>query len=126
MNFASNAVLTKAPNFMDLGLPAFNISDEFNTFGNPATGVTIPTDRPHWSAPDHVSVKATVVGMIVTRSELDYSYKTDFQNGKKNQEFGSQNISMSLPPLESTPIVMKMSNRTISPIDLIPIKTEIS
>ena len=32
MDFTSNAVRTEAPNFVNLGLPAVNTSDEFNTF----------------------------------------------------------------------------------------------
>ena len=35
VDFMSNAVGTKAPDFVHLGLPAVNSSDEFNTFGAP-------------------------------------------------------------------------------------------
>ena len=77
MEFPSNAVGTEAPNFVNLGILAVNTLDEFNTFGTPATRVRSPTTGPHWSAPDHVFVKVTVVGMSGTKSELDYSYKTD-------------------------------------------------
>ena len=37
--------------------------------------------------------------MITTRSDQDYSYKTDFEIWRGNQKFERQNISMSLPPL---------------------------
>ena len=95
MEFTINAVRTKAPNFVNLGILAVNASDEFNNFGTPATIFRGPTDGPHWSAPDHVFGEATAVGMSGKRSELDYSYKTDFQNWRENQDFRRQNNSMS-------------------------------
>ena len=78
-----------------LGIPAVNAWDKVNIFGTPATRIISLADVPHWSAPDHVLGEATSVGISVTRSELDYSYKTDFQNWRENQDFGRQNISMS-------------------------------
>ena len=44
MDFTSNAVRNEAPNFVDLGLPNVNASDEFNSFGNPATRFRRLTD----------------------------------------------------------------------------------
>ena len=63
--------------------------------------------------------------MSATRSELDYSYKIDFQNGRENQDFGRQIISMSWPPLELNTIGMNKTNITTSPIDLMTIVTKI-
>ena len=37
MDFTSNAIGTKAPNFVNLGLLAVNALDEFNTCGTPDT-----------------------------------------------------------------------------------------
>ena len=62
--------------------------------------------------------------MSGTRSELDYSYKTDFQKWRENQDFGCQNIPMSRPPLDLTTIYENTTNGTTSPIYLIPIITE--
>ena len=62
--------------------------------------------------------------MTAKRSELDYSYKTDFQNWWENQDFGRKNISMGRPLLDSTPIGANKDNMTMSPIDSIPIKTK--
>ena len=73
---------------MDLGLSAVNTSDEFNTFGTPATIIRGVKGGTHWFAPDHVFCEATAVGMSATRSELDYSYKTGFQNWREIQDFG--------------------------------------
>ena len=80
MDFMSNAIRTKAPNFVNLWLPAVSISDEFNTFGTPNIRVRRSTDGTHWSVPDHIFGEVTAVGMSRTRSKLDYIYKTDFQN----------------------------------------------
>ena len=100
MDFASNTVRTKAPHFVDLGLPAVNALDEFNIFVTPANRIRNLTDGSHGSAPDHVFGKATAVGMNATISKLGYSYKTDFQNWRKNQDFEHQNIPMIQPPLD--------------------------
>ena len=54
MDLTSNAVVTEAPNLVNLGLPAIITSDEFNTFGTPATRIRRPTYGPYWSAPDHI------------------------------------------------------------------------
>ena len=124
VDFASNAVRTKAPHFVYLGLLTVNASNEVNIFGTPDTKTRRHTDGNHWYATDHVFGKATAVGMSATRSELDYSYETGFQNWRANQDFGRQNILMSRPPLDSTDIGTNMTNRKTSPIDLIPIGTK--
>ena len=81
MDFASRAVGTEAPHFVDLGIPTVNTSDKVSIFGTPVTRLRMPPDRPYWSAPDHIFGKYTAVGMSVTRSELDCSHKTDFKIG---------------------------------------------
>ena len=83
-----NIVGTKAPGFMHLELPSVNTQDELRSFGTPANRFRRPTDESIWSAPDHVFVEVTVVGMSRTRSEQSYSYKTDFETRKENQDFG--------------------------------------
>ena len=54
MNFSSNAVQTKAPQFVDLGLPAINTSNKLSVLGTTATRTIIRTDVYHWLVPDHV------------------------------------------------------------------------
>ena len=88
VDFTSNAVRNEAPHFVDLELLAINTSDEANIFGIPATRIRSTVHGSHWYVPDHVFGKATAVGMSATRSELYYSYKTDFQNCRENQDFG--------------------------------------
>ena len=68
MHFTSNAVVTEAPNFMDLVIPDVNTSNEFNTFGTPTIRIRRTTDGPHWSAPDHIFGEATTFGMSGIRS----------------------------------------------------------
>ena len=95
MNFESNAVQTKAPQFMELGIPAVNTSNDFGIQVTPDTRTRSPMDGSHWSASDHIFGEATAVRISAARSEQKYSYKTDFQIWRGNQYFGNQNISMS-------------------------------
>ena len=90
MDFAINVVQTKAPQFVDLGLPAVNTSNEFGIIGTPATSIIRPKDGSHWSVLDNFFGKATAVGMGAARSDQDYSYKTDFDIWRGNQDCGSQ------------------------------------
>ena len=117
VEFTINAVGTKSPDLMHLGLLVVNTLDELRSFGTPATKVGRPEDGSNWSAPGHVFGKATAVGMIGTRSEQNYSYKTDFETRRENQDFGCQNISMSRPPFDSTPFGTNTTTGTTSPIE---------
>ena len=73
MDFTSNVVRTKGPNFVHLELLDVKESDELNPFGTPATRVSRPTDESHWSDPGHIFGEVTEVGMSGTRSEQNYS-----------------------------------------------------
>ena len=59
--------------------------------------------------------------MIEAKSDYNYNYKTDFQIWRENKEFKRQNISMSLPPLDLTPVGTKMPDTKSSPLDLTPV-----
>ena len=96
MDFASKAVQTKAPHFVELELPAVNTSDELGILSTPATRIRRQTDGSHWSAPDHVFWRISSSCNERNRvPEQDYSYKTGFGIWLENQDFGRQNISMS-------------------------------
>ena len=82
VDFMGNAVGTEPPDLMHLGLMAVNASDELSPFCTPDTRSRQPADGYHWSAPVHVSGEVTAVGMRRTRSEQNYSYKTDFETRK--------------------------------------------
>ena len=58
VEFTSKIVGNKEPNFVHLGLPAFNASDELNPFGNLTTRFRRPTNGSHWSATGHVLEKS--------------------------------------------------------------------
>ena len=105
---------------MDLVLLAVDTSDEFVILGTPATRIRSQTDGSHWSAPNHVFGEATAVGMSAASSYQDNSYKTDFGFFGGNQDFGRQNILMSRPHLDSTPISMNMANITTSQLESTP------
>ena len=79
---------------MHLGLLAVKESDELRSFGNPTTRAIGPTDGSKWSKPGHVFGEVISTGMIRRRSEQNYSYKTDFETRRENQDFGRQNTSM--------------------------------
>ena len=68
VDVTSNAVGTKAPNYMHLGLPDVNASDELKSFGTPTTIFGSPTDGSNLSAPGHIFGEVTAVGMSRTRS----------------------------------------------------------
>ena len=50
----SNSVGIKAQDFMHLGLPDVNASEELRSFGIPDTRFGKPTGRSNWSAQGHV------------------------------------------------------------------------
>ena len=84
VDLKSNSVGTIAPNFMHLGLPAINASDELKSFGTPTTRFGRPTDGSNWSVMGHVFGEVTEVGMSGTRSEQNYRYKNYFETRREN------------------------------------------
>ena len=73
MSFVNNPVQTQDPHFMDLGLLAINTLNEIVVLGTPDTMIQRPTDRFHWSAPDHVFSEATAVRMSAAKSDHNYN-----------------------------------------------------
>ena len=69
MNFSSNVVQTKAPQLVDLGIPAVNKSNELGVFVTPTTSTRRPADISHWLMPDNTFVEAAAVGMSAARSD---------------------------------------------------------
>ena len=90
MEFTCNSIRTEASDFVHLGLPAINASDEFNTIIAPAIRLIWPTYGSHWSAPDRVFGEATAVQMSGTRSEQNYSYKLIFKLGGEIGTLGAK------------------------------------
>ena len=117
----SISVVTKATDFMHLGLSDVNTLEEHRSFCTPDTRFERPADGYNWSAPGHVFGEVTVSGTSGTRSEQKYNHKTHFATRRENQDFERTNISMSQPPLDSTPFGTKKTNITMSPINSIPV-----
>ena len=90
MDFTSNAVGAEAPDFVYLGLPAVNASDELSSFGTPATRFGRTADGSNWSAPDCVFGEVTAIGVIKTRSEQNYSLKMVLKLGGKISTLGAK------------------------------------
>ena len=59
------------------------------------------------------------------KSDYDYNYKTEFQVWKYNKELECQNILMSRPPLELTPIGTNTPNTKISHLESTPFGTKL-
>ena len=110
---------------MNRGLSAVHTSYEVGSFSIPTTIIRSLTDGSNWLPPGHIIGEVTEVRMSRTRSEQNYSSKTDFQTRRVNHYFERKNISMSRPPLESTHFGTNMTNRTTSPIDSILFGTKI-
>ena len=121
MNLVSDVVQTEASQFVDLGILAINTLNESSVFGTPVARIKRTEYVSHWSVTDHVIGDSTAVRMIASKSDHDYSYKTDFEIWRENQEFERQNITMSLPHFESTTIGKNAKNVTTSHLDLNPI-----
>ena len=60
MEFASNCVLGKSPNFVDLGLLPANAADKLNSVFAPATRVEGLTDNSDWLLSMHGYREVTV------------------------------------------------------------------
>ena len=116
LDFTSKAVGTKEPYFVHLDILAVNALNEFGAFGAPDTRVRIQMYGSYWSALGHVFEEVTAAGMNRAGSEKNYSYKTDSEIRRKNQDFGLQNTLMSQLPLVSTHIGTNKTNGTTSQI----------
>ena len=124
MNLRLDAVLSKIPNFMNLRLSSIHTSDEVGFVFIPTTRIGRLTGGSDWLLPGHWIGEVTADRVIRAGSEQNCNAKTDFETRREIQYFGRQNISMSLPPLDSTPLGANTTNGTTSPIDLIPIGTK--
>ena len=89
---------------MDMYFLTNNAFDEGSGLITPATIILRPTDGAHWSAPNNIFGETTSVGVSEEKSDYDYNYKTEFQILKENKAVECQIISMSLPPLDLTPV----------------------
>ena len=109
MNFGSDTVLSKSPNFMDFGLLSVNITDELRSVFIPTTRSGRPMDVPNWILPGHDISEATAYIVSGTKARNNYNFKSEFETRRDkmvDQDLGHQNNPMSRPTLESTPLGM--------------------
>ena len=85
-----NAVRTEIPDFMNFRLLSINTTDELGSVFTPKTRIGRPTDVFNWVASVCVFGTITEIGMSGTRSEQNYSYKTDWKLGSKIRILGGE------------------------------------
>ena len=124
INLTRDAVITKSPNFVNLGISSVHTSDGLGYAFIPNTRIRRPKYGSKYISPVHCIGEITVDRVSRTGSEQNYNAKTDFGTRRENQDFGCQNNSMSRPHLESTPLGTNTTNRKTSPIDSIPVETK--
>ena len=110
MNFGSDTVLSKNSNFMDFGLSPFNTTDKLGSI-----------IAPDWIQHGHDIEVAAADRVSKMKAKNHYNFKSDFETVREIQYFERENISMSRPTLDSTPISTNITNGTTSPIDSIPV-----
>ena len=127
MNFGSDTILSKSPNFMHFGLPYVNTTDELRYFFIPITRSVSPTDGSNWLLSSHDISEATADRVSGTKAKNQYNFKIEFETRREkmeDQDFGRKNNCMSRPTLDSTPLGTNTTNGTTSHIDLIPARTK--
>ena len=99
---------------MNLGRSPVHTSDELGSFSIPTTIIVRTTNASNWIPPKHILGEGTAAIMSRTRSEQNYSSKTDFETGSENLDFEVQNIPISRPPLDSTPFLQTRLTENIN------------
>ena len=125
MKFASDIVLSKSPNFMDLGLSYVDTTDEIGYVFAPTTRIGLATHGYDWILRRNCISEATTDRGIGTKAKNHYNFKSKFRNRREkvvDQDFGRQNDPMSRPPLDSTPLGTATANGTMLPSDSIPVE----
>ena len=82
MNFRSDTVLSKSPNFMNFGMSSVNTMDEIGSVFVPTTRVVSPTNVSDWILPGHDIREATVDRVINTKAKNHYNFQSDFGTRK--------------------------------------------
>ena len=82
MDFASNSVIVKTPNFMDLGLSPANTTDKLKSVFVPATRVEGFMDNSYWLASRHGCEEVTVGRVIEVKAFSDYIKNSEFETTK--------------------------------------------
>ena len=122
MNFRSDTVLSESPNFMNFGLSYVKTTDKIGSVFVPTTRVGRTTNVSNWILPGHDISKATTDRVSKTNTNNHYTFKSELRLGEKFKILCAQNYPMGQSTLDSTPLGTITTNRTTSPIDLIPVE----
>ena len=127
MNFGSDTVLSKSPNFMDFGLSSVNTMDELGSVFIITNRIGRPMGGSNWILSCHDISESTADRVSRTKAKNHYNFKSEFEARRDkmvDQDFGHQNDLMSRPTLDSTTLGKNTTNGTTSPIDSIIARTK--
>ena len=110
MDFARNSVISKSPNFMDLGLLPAHTMDKLDSVIDPATRVEGLKDGSDWLASMHGCKEVTVGRVSEAKVYSDYIKKSEFETTKV---FERGNISVT-PPTENIPLTRTTEFETLT------------
>ena len=79
MNFGSDTVLSKSPNFMNFGLSSVNTTDELGSVFVLTTRVERSTNGSNWNPPGHDISEAKAERVIKTKAKNHYNFKSYFE-----------------------------------------------
>ena len=82
MNLTHDAVLTKSPNFVNLGLSSVHTFDEIGSVCIPTSRIGTPEDGFNWILPGHCIGEVTSDRVRRKGSDQNYNAKTDFETRK--------------------------------------------
>ena len=98
MDFGSNSVIAKNPNFMYLGLLPANTTDKIKSVIGPTTRVERLKNGSDWLASSNSIEKVTAEIVSEAKASSDYILKNKFETMKV---FERENISVTRPTLEN-------------------------
>ena len=97
MNFGSDTILYKSPNFIDFGLSPVNTTDELGYLFVPTKRIRRPTDGSNWLPPGHDISEVTAYRVSRTKAKNHYNFKIEFETRRDkmvDKDFGRQNDPM--------------------------------
>ena len=80
MNFARDTVLSKSPNFMDLGLSSINTTDELGSVFASTTRIGSAMHGPGWLLHSHCIIEAIANRASGTKAKNHYNVKSEYEN----------------------------------------------
>ena len=92
INFSSDAVFTKIPNFVNMWLASVHTRDEHGSVFVPTTRIGTPTNGYNWLPTRYIIGKVTADRVNRTGSELDYNAKNDFETRREIKILGAKII----------------------------------